>query len=131
MTHWIDDYAPLHIMHKQLDAGDYNAIRVVMLRERLPLEVHIKDFRCLLFILDEAAWICIDECQNNLPVLAWTNFKTAHRSALNAPVECELRLYHMHAGLVMGPVLEGLVKLMTQQGSSHSGVRHPVSQLKR
>ena len=131
MAHWLDEFPPLRVMQKHIAAKDYNCIRLGLIRERLPLQLRLKDFRCLLFILDESAWICIDECQNDLPVLAWTNFKTAQRSALHQPVECELRLYHMHAGLVMGTVLDALVDSMAEHGGMQSRGRRPLSQLKR
>lgn len=130
ITHWLDDYPTLRILPKRIAAVDYNSIRLGLLRERLPWRVPLKRFRCLLGILDESAWVCVDECHNYLPILAWTNFKTAQRTALDAPVECELRLYHMHAGLVMGEVLESLAHAVTELSRSYSPDRYPVTELK-
>jgi hypothetical protein len=131
VKHWLDEYPPLRIMHKRIAAAEYNRIRLGLLHERLPWRVPIKGMRCLLGILDEKAWICVDECQNDLPILAWTNFQTAQRTALDAPMECELRLYHMHAGLVMGTALEALAEAVARQNTLHSAERYSVSRIKR
>jgi hypothetical protein len=115
MTHWVDDYTPLRVMPKVLAAEDYNRIRLGLLRSRSPWRIQLEQPRCLAAILDDTAWVCVDECQNAIPILAWTNFNAHRRAALDTPVECELRLYHMHAGLVMGSVLEALVAAVVEQ----------------
>lgn len=130
MAYWLDDYPVMRSMPKQIAAADYNRIRLGLLRERLPWHLPLKPLRCLVSILDESAWLCVDECQNNLPILAWTNFKTKHRVALDTPVECELRLYHMHAGLVMGTALDALVEVVTEHCKLQASGRYPVSSLK-
>jgi hypothetical protein len=130
MAHWIDEYPPLRIMRKQIAAADYNRIRLGLLRESLPWRVPLNGLRCLQCILDQSAWVCVDECQNNLPILAWTSFKTAQRTALNAPVECELRLYHIHAGLMMGEALDALNDAVAEHHNAHVLRRYPVTELK-
>ncbi|MFB3058782.1 MAG: hypothetical protein ACE1ZB_03520 [Gammaproteobacteria bacterium] len=42
--------------------------------------------------------------------MAWVSFETSHRSGINESVTCELRLYHIHSGLVMSGVLENIGK---------------------
>lgn len=71
--------------------------------------------KCLDIILNDQYWLCIDRCVGDQPILAWTAFETLERSALNASVACELRLYHYHAGLVMGEVLQSLGQTLQQR----------------
>jgi hypothetical protein len=115
-----EDHPALRVMRKRIAAEDYNRIRLGLLRERLPLRVRINRFRCLLCILDESEWWCVDECHDDLPVLAWRNFDTRERASLNAPVECDLHLYHVQAGLLMGSVLEALAQAV----DAHHRSRH-------
>lgn len=118
MSHWLDDYAALRVVPKTIAAEDYNGIRLGLLRRRLPWHLPMPQFRCLSCQLDDTSWACIDECHNGLPILAWRNFNTARRHALNEDVECELHLYHMHAGLVMGRILEALVESVIEHNKS-------------
>lgn len=130
MGHWLEEYPALRVMQKSIAAQDYNRIRLGLLREQLPWLVPVPGFRCLRAIVEESAWICVDECQNGLPILAWTHFDTA-RSALDAPVSCLLRLYHVKAGLVMGSVLEALAEAAAEYRKTQSKSCPSVSALKR
>ncbi len=71
--------------------------------------------KCLDIILTDQYWLCIDSCMGDLPIMAWTAFEVSGRSALNASIACELRLYHFHGGLVMGEVIEGMGKVLQRQ----------------
>ena len=72
--------------------------------------------KCLEILLTDQYWLCFDGCMDDQPILAWTAFdKSGHNNALNSTVTCELRMYHAHAGLVMGEVLENLGKQLQQQ----------------
>lgn len=119
MQHWLDHYPALRIMHKRIAAAEYNCIRVSLLRESLPWRITLRQFRCLHCIIDDLAWVCIDESHNDLPILAWTNFNTAQRSRLDAPVDCELRLFHMHAGLIMGTALDALYETIASHNKKN------------
>jgi hypothetical protein len=119
MAHWIDDYPTMRIMRRRMQASDYNRIRVALARRPLPWNIPLKGLRCLHCILDESTWACVDTSRRDLPpILAWTKFKIRQRTALDAPVECELRIYHMHAGLIMGQVLEELCLAVAEYGDS-------------
>ena len=131
MAHWLDEYPVLRVMQKIITAGDYNRIRLGLSRERLPWRFELKQFRCLQCVLDETAWVCVDDCQNDLPILAWTDFNVARRESLESPVHCQLRLYHVHAGLVMGTALEALVETVDEHYKNRKFSRYPVSELSR
>ena len=106
----IDELTAVHTLYKVIDYTDYNQIRLALQRIKPPIRVTLGDMRCLDVIIDNDCWLCIDTCMNDRPIMAWVCFETSQRSGLNEPVKCELRLYHIHSGLVMGEVLENIGK---------------------
>ena len=108
MPNPLDEHDTLHTMRKVIPAEHYNRVRLALKRLSNPLLVELSPMRQLKIILLDQYWLCFDFCMNDMPVLAWTEFETLGRSALNEPVECELRLYHCHAGMIMGEVLQTL-----------------------
>lgn len=102
-------------MRKIIPAADYNRVRLALRRITNPLQMELTPMKCLDVVLNDQYWLCFDSCMDDRPVLAWTAFEIIGRSALNAPVACELRLYHVHAGLVMGEILESLGQVLQQQ----------------
>ena len=100
---------PLRIFPKMIEASCYNHVRLALRRLGNPLRVELPDHRGLHIILNDQLWLCIDNICNDQPVMAWLDFDTRkHNTALHEPVPCQLRLYHMHAGLVMGSALDAL-----------------------
>jgi hypothetical protein len=61
----------------------------------------------LILLLDEDLWAGMAPWDEELPLLAWSDFDT-RRSGLDQPVACRLHLYHAHAGLLMGVALDAL-----------------------
>lgn len=114
MTHWLDDFPAMRIVPGRIEAADFNRIRLAVLRHSGPLQLALPDLPCLLTVLDETAWICIDECQGAAPMLAWTNFQTA-RDALHQAVTCDIRFYHYDAGMMTTKVLDALVNAAAGQ----------------
>jgi hypothetical protein len=122
MEHWLDSWPALRVMEKEIPADIYNTIRVGLLRHSLPWTLPVDGIRCLTAILDHRAWVCVDACHNDLPILAWTGFRTAGRDSLDTPVRCELHLYHTHAGLLMGRALDELdAALRDRLAPPHTG----------
>ena len=103
---WLNEYTPIRVQPRELAKEDYNAIRLGILRLGNPLTLDIDDIRGLQCFLNDEAWIFIDSYINDMPLLAWTNF--VPRESINAPISCELRLYHMHAGLLISRSLDAL-----------------------
>ena len=110
MTNPLDEFNTSHTLHKTIEAEDYNRVRLALRRLGPRIELELPSMRCLQILLTNEYWLCTDNCVGDRPVMAWTAFESAGRSALNAPVTCELRLYHTHAGMVMGEVLENIGK---------------------
>lgn len=100
---------PLRTMPKTIEAACYNQVRLALLRLGIPLRVALPEHRGLEVILVNDHWLCVDSACDDLPIMAWLDFDTRrHNEALHEPVPCELRLYHMHAGLVMGSALDAM-----------------------
>lgn len=104
----LEGLTPLRVLPKRIDAACYNRIRVLLLRNHPPVRVAVPGHRGLEIILTDQAWLGVQALGEDLPLLAWSRFEVAGRTALHAPVDCQLSLYHMHAGLVMGSALEAL-----------------------
>jgi len=110
MPNLLDEFKASHALHKVIAAEDYNRVRLALRRLKHPLQLDLTSMKCLEMTLTDKYWLCTDSCVGDQPIMAWTAFESADRSDLNAPVTCELRLYHTHAGMVMGEVLENMGK---------------------
>jgi len=103
---WINQYTPIRVQPRKLAKEDYNAVRLGILRLGNPLCLELENIRGINCVLDDYAWIFLDEYITDLPLLAWTKFEP--RESINASIGCELRLYHMHAGLIISKSLDAL-----------------------
>jgi len=112
--------SPLRSLPKTIEAACYNRVRLSLARHGRPLRVALSGHRGLEVILDDRFWLCVDSLQNDQPVLAWHEFETAGRNALHAPVHCQLCLYHVCAGLVMGSVLDDLQQVLADAGNDQT-----------
>lgn len=104
----LERYEPLRVFPKEIPASCWNTVRLALRRQGRPLRLDLRGLRAVTCELDEAAWVVWGPHHyGEVPLMAWTGF-TRPRAALHLPVRCELRLYHLHAGLLMGPALEAL-----------------------
>lgn len=101
------DRTPLRSFPKTIEADVYNCARLALRRLPHPLRFSLPEHRGLDAILYDDLWLVVNRFNGDEPVLTWTGFARPH-NALHEPVVCELRLYHMHAGLVMGSALDAL-----------------------
>ncbi|MFP4615692.1 MAG: hypothetical protein ACLFRB_07425 [Thiohalorhabdus sp.] len=109
MSEILEGLKPLRVRPKRIDAECYNRIRVRLMRtRRLPVRVAVPGHPGLEMILTDDAWLGVDAHRNDLPIIAWSRFEAKARTGLREPVPCRLSLYHTHAGLIMGSVLEAL-----------------------
>ncbi len=98
-----------------LDATHYNHVLVALKRLGESLRLELPRLKTLDLILQRDAWIIVDRAFNDIPIAAWTNFDTERRSALHAPVHCQIRLYHANAGIILKRVLEAMELLLGEQ----------------
>jgi hypothetical protein len=89
----------------ELSAPRYNRVRLALLRLKRPLRLSLPPLRGLDMLLDDEAWVCMDRTLNDLPVLAWTDFRQQARDAIHLPVPCTLRFYHAHAEIIIDTAL--------------------------
>jgi hypothetical protein len=84
----------------EVSAKLYNLWRRAKLHFTLPLRIPLEGYRGLVMVLEEHEWVCVNERENDLPVLAWVEFEDQHRDALHLPVKCKLNHYHFAASKV-------------------------------
>ncbi|MHB1942478.1 MAG: hypothetical protein ACYCP0_05415 [Acidiferrobacteraceae bacterium] len=96
---------PLKTVSKSVDAQCYNKIRLALLRLPYPVRVELPRLR-LEMVLERDCWMA-RSLINGVPMLSWTGFDNRGR-ALHEAVSCQVHLYHVHAGLLMGNALEHL-----------------------
>lgn len=109
-----------------LDALYYNHVQVALNRLGGSLRMSIPGLKTLDLILQRDAWIIVDRAFNDVPIAAWTNFDTQRRSALHAPVHCQIRLFHAHAGVILKRVLEAMELLLGEQLDEGNGSHHVI-----
>jgi hypothetical protein len=103
------------VLPKTIEATDFNRVRLALRRLGRPLRIALPEHRGLDIILDNQVWSCVDSLQQDRLILAWRSFDTAERQGLHESVQCELCLYHTHAGLIMGSALEQLSQALAQR----------------
>ncbi len=101
-------YEPLRVLPKQIPASCWNRARIALIRKGAPLRIELDGLRALLCELDNESWVLWPPPHaGEVPLMAWTGF-VRPEAALHRPVRCELRLYHLQAGLLMSRALEAL-----------------------
>ena len=106
---------PLRILPKVIEASCFNHVRLALNRFGKPLRFPLPGHRGLEMILDDHLWLCVDSVQGDMPVLAFNAFNTTERDGLHQAVRCELRLYHIHAGLIMSTALERMDQALAER----------------
>jgi len=112
----LDNIHALRILPKTIEAICYNHVRLALARLGNPLRVALPEHRGLEVILNNQHWLCVDSNHDDQPIMAWLDFDThSYNRALHEPVPCQLRLYHIHAGLVMGSALDALNQSLAEK----------------
>lgn len=105
-------------------AEDYNLVHIALNRLGSPIRIELPRLRTLDLILEKDAWIVVDRSLNDIPVVAWIDFKVAHREALHEPVACERRTYHTHALLIVDKVIEAMHLILGERLGAISPIEH-------
>ncbi|MDA3870078.1 MAG: hypothetical protein PF589_09070 [Gammaproteobacteria bacterium] len=90
----------------EVEAKLYNLWRLAKRRFTMPLRLPLPDYPGFVMILEARAWVCADERQNDIPILAWVEFEDEGRDALHLPVKCKLNYYHFAASKVRAHSLQ-------------------------
>ena len=112
-TSWIDERMPYQVLPTSMQASEFNAIRLGILRLGSPLVLNVDGIKGLRCVLDDHAWIFMDRFVDDMPLLAWMNFES--RDALNETIPCELRYYHFKAELLLSNALYALGETINGQ----------------
>jgi hypothetical protein len=118
----LDEVPVLKTLRCRLEASQYNPLRLALLRLGSPLRVELPKLRHLDLVLIDDLWVCVDRMLSDLPIAAWSEFDRTSRHALDEPVPCTLRVYHVHAYAVIPLVFsEGERVLRKRMGRGRSG----------
>ena len=90
----------------EVDAKLYNLWRRAKLHFPMPVRLPLKGYQGLVMLVEENAWVCVDETLNDIPVLAWLEFEDQGRQALHLPIKCKLNYYHHAASKIRVHTLE-------------------------
>lgn len=131
MSGRLDNIPVFELIKTSVPAEEYNLVLRAIKRLGEPLYIPLTGLRSLELVIDHDAWIVVDRDLNELPVLAWTNFEIEDRSNVHLPIQCELKLYHAHAQLILAQVQEFLDRELERriaevQSTSGSGKVTPI-----
>lgn len=125
---WLRDIPPMRVWPKSIPAAQYNCVRLALRRLGSPLR-HELERPGLILKLDRDTWAGMAPWDEELPLLAWTDFGT-RRSGLDQPVSCTLHVFHAQAGLLMSAALDALTAgLRTRIDLQQTGQSFPVCDL--
>lgn len=127
---WLRDIPPMRVWPKSIPAAQYNCVRLALRRLGSPLRQELER-PGLILKLDRDTWAGMAPWDEELPLLAWTDFGP-RRSGLDQAVDCTLHVFHAHGGLLMGVALDALAAgLRARMDRQRIGQSFPVSDLER
>ncbi|HHH44056.1 MAG TPA: hypothetical protein ENK49_07960 [Gammaproteobacteria bacterium] len=109
----------------QVEAALYNLWRRARLHLPMPLRIDLPELKQMALILEEDSWVVVDQCQYDLPVLAWLDFQDSGRTSLHTPVSCTMNYYHYMAShlreKVLTLMLEALESRLSESAPGSGG----------
>ncbi|HFD79990.1 MAG TPA: hypothetical protein ENK05_06315 [Gammaproteobacteria bacterium] len=106
---------------EQVDAALYNLWRRARLHLRMPLRIELDGGGQMALIVEEDAWVVVDQQQYDLPVLAWVDFEDAGRTTLHTPVSCTMNYYHYMAAHLRERALAGMEQALGSRLNEPAG----------
>lgn len=88
-----------------VDAKIFNLIRLAVLKSREPIRITLNTMSHVDMIIDHDSWVCVDNTNNDFPLVAWVEFETQQRDNLHTPINCKRKAYHFVAGKVAADAL--------------------------
>lgn len=117
----LNDVPAMYVAETAMDAKYYNRVRLALRRLENPIRYSVPGLRSLDLLVGDDVWVCVDRSLNDLPVVAWTDFKVM-RGSLHEPVPCKVRYYHAYAAAVMRRSLDALERYLDERiGPSDEG----------
>ena len=111
----LDNIPVYDTRESKIRAQDYNLVKIALKRLGSPIRLEIPNLRTLDFILEQDLWVIVDRSLNDIPVIAWLNFKDQERESLHEDIECERRAYHTHAMIIVDKALEALQLILGEK----------------
>jgi hypothetical protein len=99
---------------EEIPARYYNIWRRAKLHLKEPIHIPLPGLKGLLLILEDEHWVCINQQQNDVPVILWFEFEAKGRDTLHEPVKCRVNHYHFAASQVAQRVLDLMEKSLQQ-----------------
>lgn len=91
----------------RVPARAYNLWRRYWARRRTGLRFALDGLAPMALDLEERLWVVVDPSLNDMPVLAWSEFRDTNR-ALHEAVQCTVTHFHFGASKLRAPALERL-----------------------
>ncbi len=91
-----------------VSAEDFNLVSLALKRLGSPIRLELPRLRSLDFILEPDTWIIVDRSLNDVPIVAWLDFKRHDRRGLKDPVHCQRRTYHTHALIIIHKAFDAI-----------------------
>lgn len=127
----LDELPTYEVQSSQVQSQLYNLVHIALKRLGKSLRLELPQLRTLDLILEEDAWVVVDRDLNDIPVIAWVDFRTHHRDNLHEPILCERRLYHAHGLLIVDKVIEAMQIMLGERLPDVPVNQNPVTTLKR
>jgi len=102
----LDEVPAYQIRPERIPAPYWRGVRRLLWRHGGPVRFPLPGLAGLEMILQSDAWVVVEVPRHDLPVVAWTAF--GRITNLQAPLECELRYYHLYGTAVTGRALHAL-----------------------
>ena len=106
---------PYSTAQSSVEAQYFNIIRLAQRRLSAPIRLQLKGLAKVDMIIDHDSWVCVDTTLNDLPIAAWTDFKSEGRDNLHEPIGCTLTYYHFKASAIVKNALEITKELLTHR----------------
>jgi hypothetical protein len=106
----LNDIPTLKSLPGTVPVARYNRVRLALKRLENPIRIELPGLRSMDFILEDQVWAIVDRNLNDIPVVAWTDFQS--RDSLHQPVHCTLRIYHLHADVIIEQAQEKLDEIL-------------------
>ena len=105
----------LHHREGKVEAAYYNEVQTALKKLGPQIRFRIPKLKHLDLILQKDAWIVVDRALSDFPILAWTDFQTEGRESLLEPVQCEVRIFHFAASMILRRTLEAMDLMLGEQ----------------
>jgi hypothetical protein len=115
----------------KVDALYYNHVQTALKQLGNQIRLTIPRLKHLDLIIQKDAWIIVDTVLNDVPVVAWTNFKTKGRDSLHEPIQCEIRFFHYAASMILNRTLEAMELMLGELEQSLPNKKSDVLPIKK